>query len=61
MVLMEKDKSLKYVPDVFVEYHRAQGYKVVGEPDEVQAPEEEVQPTKTQDTKKKQSSKAKGS
>lgn len=51
MVLMEKDNVQKYVPDVFIDSHRAQGYKIVGEPDEVQAPVE-VQPTKPKTPKK---------
>ena len=60
MVLMEKDNSKKYVPDVFVEQHLANGYRIVGEDvevkaSEVQAPEEEVQDTKPKTTKKRKS------
>ena len=53
MVLMEKDNSKEYVPDVFIEHYRSLGYKVVGEPDDVQKTVEEVQPTKPRTPRKR--------
>ena len=53
MVLMEKDNLKKYVPDVFINDFRAQGYKIVGESDDVKAPAEEVKTTKPKAPKKK--------
>ena len=52
MVLMEKGNFKEYVPDAFIDSYRANGYKIVGEADDVQAPVEEVKTTKPKTPKK---------
>lgn len=41
MVWMEKEGAIEFVPDVFVEFYKDQGYKIKGECDVVEATKEE--------------------
>ena len=55
MVLMEKDNSTKYVADVHIEQHLANGYRIVGETVGDKPSVEEVPTTKPKTTKKRKS------